>query len=277
MEVIITSIVFGLLFGSILGHFTTLDLFSKPVSEQETLPQGEFPNDWREKNNNLNAALIQLRRKAEVKDNMTVSRHRNLQLQMNPHFIFNALTGIHMLLLREDKANALRALRKFKNLLLKSWDSALDSPSAVSASSINDEIEFLNDYVELEKKRLNTELNFKISRSQSLNDNYPIPSFLIQHLIENSLWHGINDQSESSVMVDFKAIEKDSLLEISVTDNGRGLNEVKKPNGRKSFGLQILRERLLLISKEAKFEVRNRISERGCISKITIPLYHGIS
>ena len=208
---------------------------------------------------------------------MTVSRHRNLQIQMNPHFIFNALTGIHMLLLREDKANALRALRKFKNLLLKSWDSSLDSPSAVSASSINDEIEFLNDYVELEKMRLNTELNFKISRSQSLNDNYPIPSFLIQHLIENSLWHGINDQSESSVMVDFKAIEKDSLLEISVTDNGRGLNEVKKPNGRKFFGLQILRERLLLISKEAKFEVRNRISERGCISKITIPLYHGIS
>ena len=68
--------------------------------------------------------------------------------------------------------------------------------------------------------KLNTELNFKISRSQSLNDNYPIPSFLIQYLIENSLWHGINDQSESSVMVDFKAIEKDSLLEISVTDNG---------------------------------------------------------
>lgn len=267
----------GLLFGSILGHFTTLDLFPKPVSEQETQPQGEFPNDWRERHNNLNAALIQLRRKAEVKDNMTVSRHRHLQLQMNPNFIFNALTGIHMLLLREDKANALRALRKFKNLLLKSWDSALDSPSAVSVSSINDEIEFLNDYVELEKMRLNTELNFKISRSQSLNDNYPIPSFLIQHLIENSLWHGINDQSESSVMVDFKAIENDSLLEISVTDNGRGLNEVKKPNGQKSFGLQILRERLLLISKDAKFEVRNRIGERGFISKVTIPLYQGIS
>ena len=123
---------------------------------------------------------------------------------MNSHFIFTTLTGIHMLLLREDKANALRALRKFKNLLLKSWDSALDSPSAVSASSINDEIEFLNDYVELEKMRLNTELNFIILRSQSLNDNYPIPSFLIQHLIENSLWHGINDQSESSVMVDLK-------------------------------------------------------------------------
>ena len=134
MEVIITSIVSGLLFGSILGYFITLDLFPKPVSEQETQPQGEFPNDWRERHNNLNAALIQLRRKAEVKDNMTVSRHRNLQLQMNPHFIFNALTGIHMLLLREDKANALRALRKFKNLLLKSWDSALDFPSAVSAS-----------------------------------------------------------------------------------------------------------------------------------------------
>lgn len=95
MEVIITSIVSGLLFGSILGYFTTLDLFPKTVSEQETQPQGEFPNDWRERHNNLNAALIQLRRKAEVKDNMTVSRHRNLQLQMNPHFIFNSHRYTH--------------------------------------------------------------------------------------------------------------------------------------------------------------------------------------
>ena len=87
---------------------------------------------WLERHNNLNAALIQLRRKAEVKEDMSKSRQRNLRLQMNPHFIFNALTGIHMLLLREDKKNALRAIRKFKALLIKSWDRAVDSPKNLS-------------------------------------------------------------------------------------------------------------------------------------------------
>ena len=95
--------------------------------------------------------LIQLRRKAEVKDDMASARQRNLQLQMNPHFIFNALTGIHMLMLRGDKADALRAIRKFKGLLIKSWDNAIDNPKKLSASTLREEINFLTDYVELEK------------------------------------------------------------------------------------------------------------------------------
>ena len=128
MEVIITSVLSGLLFGSIVGHFTTLDLFPREESKEDDFINSSKPNNWLERHNNLNVALIQLRRKAEVKEDMFKVRQRNLRLQMNPHFIFNALTGIHMLLFREDKRNALRAIRKFKALLLKSWDSAIDSP-----------------------------------------------------------------------------------------------------------------------------------------------------
>ena len=94
-----------------------------------------------------------------------------------------------MLLLREDKRNALRAIRKFKALLLKSWDSAIDSPKNLSILTLKEETDFLYDYVELEKMRLNTKVNFTISRSDNLFDNYTIPSFLIQPLVENALWH----------------------------------------------------------------------------------------
>ena len=95
MEVIITSLISGLLFGAILGHFTTLDIFPK-LERAEVEDDNGRPNVWLERHNNLNAALIQLRRKAEVKDDTSKARHRNLRLQMNPHFIFNALTGIHV-------------------------------------------------------------------------------------------------------------------------------------------------------------------------------------
>ena len=84
---------------------------------------------------------------------------------MNPHFIFNALTGIHMLLLRGDKSNSLRAVKKFKALLIRSWYSAIDSPKSLYASSLSEEIRFSSDYVELKKMRLNTKVDFNISTS----------------------------------------------------------------------------------------------------------------
>ena len=278
MEVIITSVLSGLLFGSIVGHFTTLDLFHREESKEDDFINSSRPNNWLERHNNLNAALIQLRRKAEVKEDMSKARQRNLRLQMNPHFIFNALTGIHMLLLREDKRNALRAIRKFKSLLLRSWDSAIDSPKNLSISTLKEETDFLYDYVELEKMRLNTKVNFTISRSDNLFDNYTIPSFLIQPLVENVLWHGINDTESSNVNVHFEAVETSNTLEITVTDDGKGLdNEPKKENTRKSFGLKILKERLLLISEDSVFFVENRDSIKGWISRLTIPLFHRLT
>ena len=45
----------------------------------------------------------------------------------------------------------------------------------------------------------------------------------------------------------------------------------------KSFGLKILKERLLLISEESPFAIENRIGTKGCVSRMTIPLFHGIS
>ena len=80
-----------------------------------------------------------------------------------------------MLFLREDKRNALRAIRKFKALLLKSWDSEIDSPKNLSILTLKEETDFLYDYVELEKMRLNTKVNFTISKSDNLFDNYTIP------------------------------------------------------------------------------------------------------
>ena len=273
----VTSIASGLLFGGLVGHFTTLDIFPK-LERAEEAEYSRNPVVWLERHNNLNAALIQLRRKAEVKEDMSKSRQRNLRLQMNPHFIFNALTGIHMLLLREDKKNALRAIRKFKAILIKSWDRAIDSPKNLSVSTLGEETSFLNDYVELEKMRLNTRVDFSITKSSNLYDDYPVPSFLIQPLVENALWHGIKDTQQSKVNVHFEANEANNTLEITVTDEGRGLSKSeRKKGGHKSIGLKILKERLLLISEDSDFSIENRKESMGCVSKLVIPLFHRLS
>ena len=123
--------------------------------------------------------------------------------------------------------------------------------------------------------RLNTNVDFSITQSENLFNSYTVPSFLIQPLFENALWHGIKDTEESKVMVHFHANESNNTLEITVTDDGKGLvNEPEQKEGRKSFGLKILKERLRLISEDSSFSVLNREDTNGCISKLVIPLFH---
>ena len=86
------------------------------------------------------------------------------------------------------------------------------------------------------------------------------------------------DAEFSKVNVHFEAIEPENTLVITVTDDGRGLNETENhKSGHKSFGLKILKERLLLISDDSEFSIENRKNTPGCISKLVIPLFHRLS
>ena len=67
-----------------------------------------------EKYRGINTSFIQLRNRADAEEELVKARQKNLQLQMNPHFIFNALTGIHMLILRRDTKPSLTSLNQFK-------------------------------------------------------------------------------------------------------------------------------------------------------------------
>lgn len=264
MEVVLTSIISGLTFGGILGYFLPFWI-SKPKTKQEG------PNEWMQRHRNLNIALIQLRRTTEVKEEMISSRQKNLQLQMNPHFIFNALTGINMLLLREDTSNALTAIKKFRGLLIRSWGNALENPKEIFNSTLSEEISFLRDYVELEQMRLSTRVEFSVKGDDLLDADYPFPNFLIQPLVENALWHGLEDKEGSAIELRFTPDIVTGMLSISVTDNGKGLDE-GKASEKKSFGLNILKERLMLISHTSSLSIENRQDASGCRAVITIPL-----
>lgn len=264
MEAILTSIISGGILGGIIG-------FVLPYIVLKSIAQKDGPNEWMHRHRNLNIALIQLRRTTEVKEEMTSSRQKNLQLQMNPHFIFNALTGINMLLLREETENALIAIKKFRGLLIRSWGNALENPREVFNSTLSEEISFLQDYVELEQMRLSTEVAFIITGNELLGEDYPIPNFLIQPLIENALWHGLEDKEGSIIELSFTPDTVSGMLMITVADNGKGISD-NSNSDRKSFGLQILKERLLLISYQSSLTIRNREDQSGCKAIISIPL-----
>jgi sensor histidine kinase YesM len=220
----------------------------------------------------INTSFIQLRKRADAEEELVKARQKNLQLQMNPHFIFNALTGIHMLILRSDTKPALKSLDQFKGLLIRSWGSATDSPRTLRPSTISQEIKFLQDYIALESLRLSGEINFKID--SSIDPNHKIPAFLIQPLVENAIWHGLDDIEKvmPEITLTFSADKEMGSLVISVEDNGGGLSPSNKLVAqRQSHGLRIIKERLKLISPLAKLSLENRKAERGCIATISIP------
>ena len=264
MEAILTSIISGGIFGGIIGFVLTYIVL-------KSIAPKDGPNEWMYRHRNLNIALIQLLRTTEVKEEMTSSRQKNLQLQMNPHFIFNALTGMNMLLLTEETDNAMIAIRRFRGLFIRSWGNALENPREVFNYTLSEEISFLKDYVELEQMRLSTNVEFTIRGNDLLGDDYPIPNFLIQPLIENALWHGLEDKEGSIIELSFTPDIVSGMLMITVADNGKGMSE-NSNSDKNSFGLQILKERLLLISYQSSLTIRNRGDQSGCKAIITIPL-----
>jgi sensor histidine kinase YesM len=229
----------------------------------------------------LSLSLLQIRRTADVSEELVKIRRKNLLLQMNPHFIFNVLTGIHMLLIKGNTQKTLGALGKFKGLLIRGWGSATDNPNSLRESSVETEIEFINDYFDLESFRLSGQVSFQINTNVNLN--YPIPAFLIQPIVENALWHGVDISGQDGfipeIELNFYVDLKRSLLVITVLDNGRGLTTSPKIDAetliseskRQSHGLNILRERLKLISEIAEFRLENRKDKQGCMASIVLP------
>ena len=124
-----------------------------------------------------------------------------------------------------------------------------------------------------------SKINFTIN--SFINPKHSIPAFLIQPLVENAIWHGL-DYSEKGIpeiILTFRNDKEGGFLVITVEDNGGGLstsNSISQPSHksaakRQSHGLRIIKERLKLISPKASLHLDNRKEERGCIATISIP------
>lgn len=228
--------------------------------------------NFSERYRGIKTSFIQLRKRADAEEELVKARQKNLQLQMNPHFIFNALTGIHMLILRSDTKPALTSLNQFKGLLVRSWGSATDNPRTLRPSTVSKEIKFLKDYIALEYLRLSDEIDFKIH--SSVHPTLKISAFLIQPLIENAICHGLDGSKKGrpEITLTFKTKPKKECSVICVEDNGGGLSTSNNfAAKRQSHGLRIIQERLKLISPLVSLRLENRKDAQGCIATISIP------
>jgi ligand-binding sensor domain-containing protein len=172
-----------------------------------------------------------------------------LRLQMNPHFIFNALNSIQSQIGTDDGQSARYYLAKFSRLMRQILDN-----SRKSLIPLKEEINTLENYLLVEKFSNGDRFDYNIDIDPNLElDFIEIPPMLLQPFIENSIKHGLKNQTEKRGLIDIKIIEKNGLLECSVTDNGIGreqssiINQNSKETYHQSTALKVTKERLEII------------------------------
>lgn len=192
-------------------------------------------------------AIIQTERdKANLEKQMIELEQKALRLQMNPHFIFNALNTIKGYYSEGDAVNASSYISKFSKLLRMILE------NTEQAIPLSKEIEMLDLYIHLNKIRYKDKFEYKLVVDENLNtDETAIPTLLLQPMVENAIIHGLSPKNEPGVLT-VSFLKKDNQLECIVEDNGIGriasTNHSLSDTGHQSKALEITTERLQLFS-----------------------------
>lgn len=175
---------------------------------------------------------------------------RALRSQMNPHFIFNSLNSIQYYILQNEPKEAYNYLSKFSALMRKILQN-----SRLKQISIADEIEWLNLYLDMERMRMDNNLNYEID-SSAINDIdvTGIPTMLIQPYVENSIAHGLVPKESDDKKLSIKFLEYEEHIICEIEDNGigraasRAIN-AKKSSKHQSAGMKLTAQRLEVLAQ----------------------------
>lgn len=194
--------------------------------------------------------INQSRQKLLMEQKYLETEHRLLRSQMNPHFLFNALSSIQLFISEQDSLQAERYLSKFARLMRYYLDS-----SFTSYVLLQEEMEGLRLNVELEHLRLNKKFTYEISLSDDAEaDHLEIPPMLAQPFIENAVKHGLRSKEEGGRLSVFFDVMPGGVMRCVIEDNGIGRQAaalLKKNNGaHTSRGIEITESRLKNIWKE---------------------------
>ena len=218
--------------------------------------------------------LSQSQQNLALKEKVIESKRKHLKSQMNPHFIFNVLTGIQHLLQKAESERAGQVFSQFRKLLMLGFMS-----QEKILGPLSQEIEHVEQYIELERIRLSKPFAFNWDiQSDVVTDFTPCPLFILQPLVENAIWHGLSKESVEEPELRLKVYWDNEDLIISVHDNGPGLRD-KDESAQKhvSRGTSIIRERLALLRHRGKLTIsecpKDHPFPTGVASKLRLPLW----
>ncbi len=188
------------------------------------------------------------------KQNITLEQ-KLLRTQMNPHFIFNALTNIQSFMYLNKPVDAATYLTTFAGLMRNILDN-----SKKNSIPLDKEITTISNYLKLQKLRMGNKLDYTIELDESIvPERCQIPPMLAQPFIENAIEHGIIHKKEGG-HIKIKFSLSDDLLLFEVTDDGVGREKAAELEKGKvkvhvSMATTITKDRLKIINKKIKSKI----------------------
>lgn len=181
------------------------------------------------------------------------AEQRALQAQMNPHFMYNALSSIQELVFQEDRIEAVSNIALFAQLMR-----SILNQSAQEFIPLSEEVQTLRIYLELEALRFEDRLEFHIEVDPSITlEACVIPPLLIQPFAENAIKHGLLNKEPAGGQLTLRFNKHERGVTCSVEDNGVGREMAAKMRDKRSplhrsFGLQAVQDRIRLINSNRK-------------------------
>lgn len=188
--------------------------------------------------------LRQEREKASVQHQLMSYEQKALNAMMNPHFVFNAMGSIQYLLNNGDTITANDYLVKFSRLIRKSLETA-----QTEFCLLEDEIDRLTLYLQMEKMRLDGKMKFEIVVHDDLDtERIQIPTMILQAYVENAVVHGVSlpGKEDGQIRISFTP-DTDRLI-IAIEDSGPGFDPKNHTRRSRRFGLNATEKRLELLT-----------------------------
>jgi signal transduction histidine kinase len=210
----------------------------------------------------------------ELEQKLARTQLEALRMQLNPHFLFNALNSVAELM-EMDVREAQRTLTRVSDLLRLSLRSA-----GQPMIPVWQEIELVELYLQIARVRYGAGLEADITVDPSIVDDM-VPSFLMQPLVENALKHGLAPGHRDQC-IEVRVGRQGSTIEIVVQDNGKGLDGLLTTSGRflaavpsvdgLGIGLTNTRSRLTMLYGDRYAFRMSNLPTGGCRVEIRLPM-----
>ncbi|MBO6515727.1 MAG: histidine kinase [Bacteroidia bacterium] len=196
--------------------------------------------------------LLYRRKRAKLKTELQTAelKQQALAALMNPHFVYNSLTAIQHFINSENTDKSNLYLSQFAKLVRQNLTSVRKG-----FISLEDEVERLQLYLNIEKMRFGEKLEFEVNVDENLDmTGVKIPSMIFQPFVENAIWHGILPKpGMGKVVVHFKTIDA-NILDVVIEDDGMGIAKTLEKGDKQhhtSMSMDITKERLELLGKQS--------------------------
>ena len=198
----------------------------------------------------------------ELKARLVETELKALRQQLHPHFLFNTLNTVAVLVREQKHEEAVNLLARLGALLRMTLD-----PARTPVVTLQQEMDFLERYIEIQQMRFSDRLRVNIDLSEEARRAL-IPNLLLQPIVENAILHGVAPKAGPG-HVDISGRVEAGTLHLQVCDDGAGLP--RAGNGRQGIGLSNTRERLAkLYGAHSQFSLKSEPG-RGVTVQIAMP------